>query len=448
MKKIITAILACLVLCTNCIPVSAQKYYTAQDLKNLYKIPTVNTLQKPSGLKVCRSSEAALVEWEKVEGAKYYKVYRKTPKSKYRLLATLKETTFTTTQDYKNIRFYVDIRYKKKKAKRYLYNKKYTYKIVAVGKRSSVKSSAKTVSKKWKKKKVEPSYYTLWYVNRKRAKKHLKPLYWGHYYEKGCAIRVKELPIRQKQLNKQKRLWNDLDHQRPKKSPWGTRNAETAFGYLRLFDPLDLKFYDSGIWGENVGFSSAGTEDILDGYMDSSGHRAIMMYSGNGEVAPKSGSGYTVYNGRVFWNKGDNLDMATFSLTAYTLSDNLLSRDDLTYQEMIIGDDEYVVSTAYGHLYNDNARKNKDLHISIPAYLYEPYHRIVPGGIWKNFDDFLNTPEKPEWNVPGINDFIKAMDPCNYLVWPEKEINWDNVYQIKKMFYQYYHIDIDAFPKK
>lgn len=438
-KRIIALVLTlCLIMS---VPVSANRYYTPQMLaKEKAAIKKVSTLAKPQNVKIYRSVEAALIEWDKVEGAKSYKIYRKAKDGKYVYLGKVNEKYFTAMQDYKNTRFFIDIRYKKKKTKKYNYKKKYTYKVVAVN--GKVKASSTKVSKKHKKKKAEPSYYTLYLVNKKRTKAGYKPMYWGHSYEKGCRTRVKE--IRKK-----------FSHDRPVKHEYWGNGCDVVWMNLRLFDPWELSFYNLGVYGENIGYSSAGTEDVIyDGYWNSPGHKAIMMYSGKGEIDKKS-EYWQINDARVFTEKGGNFERNTFSLTAYTYSSNIAKKDNLVYHEMVVGEDEYVVANNYGNTYSAESRAKKDESIKLPSYLYESYPYIVPLPLFRNYRDsypnyYNNT------NPKAVNDLLYKAGYCydaelmeNYMNMSYnddvtiKDWDWGWMYDIKKAFYAAHGVNID-----
>ena len=305
-----------------------------------YKKPSpVKSLNKPTKVKVYRSTEAAMVEFQKVEGADYYKIYRKTGKGKYFYLGRVNESDFYASTYFNHVRQFVDIRYKssKKKSsafykkKAYKYNLNYKYKVIAVNR--SVKSKGTVVgSKKWKKKKNELSYYTLYLANKQRKKLKRDYYTWGHHFEKGSLIRAKEMVTQSKKPGNK---W----HCRPNGMNWA--NAYTYMRKYTAVDPETLAEGDPGIFAENVGVSYSGcTKNVIRSYLKSPGHSALFTLKDEDEAGDKD---------ILLWWNGFNVTVPansvirTYSgLTAATYCKDLTKSNNV-YHQMIINDEPYIV---------------------------------------------------------------------------------------------------------
>lgn len=310
-----------------------------------YKKPEgVKSISKPTGVKVYRSTEAALISWQKVEGADYYKIYRKEGKSNWLYLGNTYEKDFYASTYVDNVREFVDIRYKssKKKSsdsykkKAYNYKKKYTYKIIAVN--GNVKSTGATcTSKKWKTKKSELSYYTLYLVNKKRKEKG-KPFYiWGHSYEKGSLIRAKELITQTKKAGNK---W----HQRPNGKNWANAFVYMNSQYM-VKDPATGKTGTPGLYAEDVGYSNGDTKDIFKAYCRSKGHYGpLMLNYDDVNNSTKDGPAEDIKlisNGVDIVLPKEYAIRESSSLTAATYSKNILK--NTVYHELVIGDEPYII---------------------------------------------------------------------------------------------------------
>lgn len=314
----------------------ASQLVAPKDIK--YKKPkAVSSLTNPTELKVYRSTEAALISWQKVENADYYIIYRKQGKSKWLYLGKTYEKDFYASTYYDNVREFVDIRYKnsKKKSsvnykkKAYNYKKKYTYKIVAVNR--NVKSTGATcTSKKWKMKKAELSYYTLYLVNKERKKKGKEFYTWGHSYEKGSLTRAKDLVT---QTKKSRNKW----HSRP--NGYGWSHAFLYMENLTMKDPITGKKGYACPVTEDVGYTSGGTEDVFEAYCNSKGHYGPLMFN-----ADEPGADIDVevfYNGVNVVIPKNYVVRSGLSLSSATYSSNILK--STVYHELVIGDEDHII---------------------------------------------------------------------------------------------------------
>ena len=197
-------------------------YLNQKEVEAIKKKNAVESLKKITNLKVYRSTEAALISWEQVENAQYYKIYRHIGKKgikkgskkwsgSWKYLGSVNEKNYTYSTYNIPVREYVDIRYKKK-SKRYDYKKYYTYKVVAVN-RNVTSPAVKKYSTRWKMKKNELPYYTLYLTNKERKKLGKSYLTWGHAYNKGSLLRAKDMKT---QAFKSRSKW----HSRPNGDGW------------------------------------------------------------------------------------------------------------------------------------------------------------------------------------------------------------------------------------
>ena len=263
----------------------------ATQISNLVKADT-----KTFTIKGYRHSNAALIEWTKVNGASWYKISRATKKkggkyTKFKKIGTVTENWFTKYGD--NIlktRWFVNVCYdgRKKcpqKGHRYNHKKTYKYKVVALKGKSVISSSKIITVKKYKNKKYQPGYEMLYYANKERYKAKRRVLPWGHVLEKGTKKRIKDIVFRDKRGDnfKSRNSNGFIYHQRPKErltsfeKKYSTSDKNTWM-YLRGISPSSLQPFNIGKHRENIHEGPIyGYSVIKTGYMNSPGHKKTLL---------------------------------------------------------------------------------------------------------------------------------------------------------------------------
>lgn len=249
------------------------------------------------GIKGYRHSNASLIEWTKVNGASWYKVYRAIKKkgkkakyTKFKKIGTVSENWFTKYGD--NIlktRWFVNVCYdgRKKcpqKGHRYNHKKTYKYKVVALKGKDIVSKSTIITVKKYKSKKYEPGYDVFYYANKERYKAKKRVLPWGHVLEKGTKKRAIDNNFRIKRGDNlsNKKNGKYLAHIRPKErltSAERKYNGDSTWIYLRIISQNSLTACDVSHHRENVSIGYLYGHGIIKAYMKSPGHKEALLSS-------------------------------------------------------------------------------------------------------------------------------------------------------------------------
>jgi uncharacterized protein YkwD len=259
--------MAALIMFSGYIYMNGHNADAKKNTNSIRKIKTSNEVDTPQNLKVYRSVTSAMLEWDKVAGAKGYKIYaKKKGTKKWVYLGKVKEKTYKKVQvDYRQF-----VTYNKNVSKRetYKYEKGYTYRVYAYKKingKEVYSKPAQKYAKKHKKKKVEFGYDGLAITNKIRIKKGRKIFVWDHTLEKGAKIRAKELAT-------------SFSHTRPD----GT-DCSTAWLSSKIYDKDGITGQPTqvSISGENVSSDFGGNQicwqKIVDGYLSSPGHSCEVL---------------------------------------------------------------------------------------------------------------------------------------------------------------------------
>lgn len=231
-------------------------------------------------VRVTRSQTSALVEWDKVDGASKYKIYKKGSgkNKKYVYIGTVKESTYKTVQTtYRQfVDFTHDSKYYGKKKNRYYRKSNYEYKVVAY-KGKTVLAEGTKKAKKVKKSSLAYGYEAVPIINKLRTEKKYKILVWSHELEKGSVQRAKELP---KCFEDSKKINN---HLRPDNSSWST-----AYRYIK-HKSCGSAVITGGAMGECTGrgFGDVDWYGIVGAWNASKGHHPYLYALHDDDVVTK-----------------------------------------------------------------------------------------------------------------------------------------------------------------